>query len=275
MAIRSTNNEEDIYFNKIRREIKLKLKINIDQYKEAYIKRRIAVRMRACKCRTYKEYYEYLLKHPEEYKELENVLTVNVTEFWRDVTVYKEIKKILEKMVLDKSRRSIRIWSAGCSSGEEPYGIAIIIDNLLEKHKRKSLKVTIIGTDIDRKVLEKARKGIYLDKQLKNIDPPLISKYFTKISEYEYQIKPIIKKYVQFRIHDLIKDPPLKNMDMILCRNVVIYFDKEVQEKIFLKFYEALVSGGYLVLGKTEILRGKAKELFKTVNHRERIYQKP
>ena len=160
--------EDDIYFNKIKRDIKSKLKIDLDQYKKSYIKRRLATRIRACKCRTYKEYYEYLLNHPEEYKELEKALTINVTEFWRDISVYREIAKILEKMILDRSRRSIRIWSAGCSSGEEPYGVAIIVDNLLEKHRRKLLKVTIIGTDIDRNVLAMARRGIYLDKQLKN-----------------------------------------------------------------------------------------------------------
>jgi len=268
-------NEDDIYFDKIKRDIKIKLKINIDQYKEAYIKRRISVRMRACKCKTYKEYYEYLTKHPDEYKELENTLTVNVTEFWRDLTVYKEIAKIFEKMIMDKSKRSIRIWSAGCSSGEEPYGIAILIDSILEKHNRKFMKVSIIGTDIDRKILDRARKGVYLDKQLKNIDAKLIPKYFNKLNESEYQVKANIKKYVQFKIHDLIKQPPLKNMNMILCRNVIIYFDKPVQEKLFLKFHEGLVNGGYLILGKTEILHGKARELFKTVNHRERIFQKP
>ena len=265
----------DIYFNKIMREIKLKLKINIEQYKEAYIKRRIAVRMRACKCKTYREYYEYLIKNnPDEYKKLENTLTVNVTEFWRDRTVYKEITNILENMISDKTTRSIRIWSAGCSSGEEPYGIAIIIDKLLEKYNRRFMRVSITGTDIDKKILERAKKGIYINKQLKNMDSATISKYFHKLNEQEYQIKEQVKKYVQFKQHDLIKQPPLKHMDIILCRNVIIYFDKQLQEKLFLKFYEGLNKEGYLILGKTEILHGEARDLFKPVNHRERIYQK-
>ncbi|MDK2790559.1 MAG: chemotaxis protein methyltransferase CheR [Methanothermococcus sp.] len=266
---------DEKYFERIKRDIKTKLNIQIDQYKDAYIKRRISVRMRACKCKTYKEYYEYLIKNnPDEYKKLESTLTVNVTEFWRDRTVYEEIKKILEKMISDRTTRSIRIWSAGCSSGEEPYGIAIIINELLEKYNRKFMRVSITATDIDREVIEKARKGIYIDKQLKNIDPLLIPKYFNKLDDNQYQIRSIVKKYVKFKQHDMIKEPPISNMDMILCRNVIIYFDKDIQEKLFLKFYESLVDGGYLILGKTEMLHGKARDLFKPVNHRERIYQK-
>ena len=106
------------------------------------------------------------------------------------------------------------------------------------------------------------------------MDSATISKYFHKLNEQEYQIKEQVKKYVQFKQHDLIKQPPLKHMDIILCRNVIIYFDKQLQEKLFLKFYEGLNKEGYLILGKTEILHGEARDLFKPVNHRERIYQK-
>ncbi|AEH07380.1 CheR family methyltransferase [Methanothermococcus okinawensis] len=265
---------DDIYFDKIKREIRFKLKINIEQYKDAYIKRRVAVRMRACKCKNYREYYEYLIKNnPDEYKKLEDTLTVNVTEFWRDNTVYKEIYKILENLIMDKRTiRGLKIWSAGCSSGEEPYGLAIMINELKEKHNRKFMPVSIIGTDLDSKILDRAKKGVYIHKQLKNIDKELISKYFIKLNEQEYELKKDIKKYVKFKKHDLIKEPPLKGMNIILCRNVIIYFDKKIQAELFLKFYEGLVNNGYLILGKTEILHGKARTLFTPINHRERIY---
>ncbi|WP_292461026.1 protein-glutamate O-methyltransferase CheR [Methanothermococcus sp.] len=264
---------KDIYFNRIKREIKLKLKINVEQYKDSYINRRISVRMRANNCKTYKDYYEYLIKNPNEYKKLENTLTVNVTEFWRDRTAYNEIEKILKNFVMDRKFKSLRIWSAGCSSGEEPYGIAIIINELKYRYNRKFMPVSIIGTDLDSDILNKAKKGIYHNKQLKNIDNSLIYKYFTKLDEHQYEIKKDIKKYVKFKQHDLIREPPLKGMNMILCRNVIIYFDKQIQEELFLKFYDGLINGGYLILGKTEILHGKARELFKAVNYRERIYK--
>ncbi len=266
---------EKMYYKRLLNYIKTVLKIDVTQYKDNYIMRRLRVRMKATKCNTFKEYYEYLRTHPEEKEKLEETLTVNVTEFWRDITVYKEIQKIIDNFVKDKSRKKLRIWSAGCSSGEEPYGVAIIVKEAMNKHNRKLFDAKITGTDIDKEVLAKARRGVYHIKQLKNLPPTIIQKYFTKLNEEEYMIKPEIKKIVTFKIHDLIKDPPLKNMDMILCRNVIIYFDKKIQAEIFLKFYEALNPGGFLILGKTEILHGKAKELFKTYNARERIYQKP
>ena len=266
---------EQMYFKRILNHIKNVLKIDVTQYKDSYIMRRLRVRMKATKCKTFKEYYEYLKSHSDENEKLAETLTVNVTEFWRDLTVYKEIQKIIDGWVADRKIRKIRIWSAGCSSGEEPYGIAIILSEAMEKHKRKLLNALITATDIDKEILAKAKRGVYHAKQLKNLPPQIIEKYFIKLNDEEYMIKNTLKKFVKFQYHDLIKDPPLKNMDMVLCRNVIIYFDKKIQEEIFLKFYEALNPGGFLILGKTEILHGEAKKLFKTYNARERIYQKP
>ncbi|XRO76725.1 CheR family methyltransferase [Methanocaldococcus sp. 10A] len=266
---------EQMYFKRILSHIKNVLKIDVTQYKDSYIMRRIRVRMKATKCKTFKEYYEYLKSHSDENEKLAETLTVNVTEFWRDITVYNEIQKIIDGWVADRTIRKIRIWSAGCSSGEEPYGVAIILSEAMEKHKRKLLNASITATDIDKEILAKARRGVYQAKQLKNLPPQIIEKYFIKLNDEEYMIKNTLKKFVKFQYHDLIKDPPLKNMDMVLCRNVIIYFDKKIQEEIFLKFYESLNPGGFLILGKTEILHGEAKKLFKTYNARERIYQKP
>ncbi|WP_423792167.1 CheR family methyltransferase [Methanocaldococcus indicus] len=266
---------DKLYYKRLLQYIKTTLKIDVTQYKDNYIIRRLKVRMKATKCSSFKEYYEYLRTHPEEKEKLEETLTVNVTEFWRDITVYKELMKIIDNFIKDKSRRKLRVWSAGCSSGEEPYGVAIIILESMKKNNRKMFDAKITGTDIDKEVLNKARRGVYHIKQLRNLPANIIQKYFTKLNDEEYMIKPEVKRLVTFKIHDLIKDPPLKNMDIVMCRNVIIYFDKKTQAELFLKFYEALNPGGFLILGKTEILHGKAKELFKTYNARERIYQKP
>ncbi|MCS3921743.1 chemotaxis protein methyltransferase CheR [Methanococcus voltae PS] len=264
----------DIYFDKIKDLIKSELKIHIDQYKDSYIARRVSVRMRLTKCKGYREYLELLKKTPEEYEKLENTLTVNVTEFWRDITVYREIKKIFEEKVKDSRVKSIKIWSAGCSSGEEPYGLAIILKELCEQYSRKFLRITINATDLDKEIVRKARQGIYIDKQFKNMDEDTINKYFTKIDRNHYQISSDIKKMVTFKNHDLIKEPPIYEMDFILCRNVIIYFGKEIQEILFNKYYEGLSDGGYLILGRTEMLHGEPREMFIPHNHRERIYQK-
>lgn len=265
---------DDMYFKRIKRDIGTKLKIQVDQYKDTYILRRVSVRMRLCKCKDFKEYYEYLTKNPSEYEKLENTLTVNVTEFWRDRTVYNELRNVFEKIVTDRTVRSIRIWSAGCSSGEEPYGLAVMIKELMEKHNQKFLRVLITATDLDKEILERAKEGTYISKQFKNMDQDVIDKYFDKLNDKEYQIKKEIKRMVQFKKHDLIKEGPMKDMNMVLCRNVIIYFEKDIQEKLFMKFHEALNDGGYLVLGKTEMLHGDSRNAFKPSNHRERIYQK-
>jgi len=265
---------DDMYFKRIKRDIGTKLKIQVDQYKDSYILRRVSVRMRLCKCKDFKEYYEFLLANPSEFEKLENTLTVNVTEFWRDRTVYNELKKLFESIVMDKKNRSFKIWSAGCSSGEEPYGLAIMLKDLMEKHNQKYLRVTINATDLDKEILEKAKKGVYISKQFKNMDEGTINKYFTKLNDDEYEVKADIKRMVQFKKHDLIKEGPVPGMNMVLCRNVIIYFDKKVQEELFMKFHSALIPNGYLVLGKTEMLHGDSRNAFKPANHRERIYQK-
>ncbi|ABR54168.1 Protein-glutamate O-methyltransferase [Methanococcus vannielii SB] len=265
---------DDMYFKRIKRDIGTKLKIQVDQYKDSYILRRISVRMRLCKCKDFKEYYEFLLTNPAEFQKLENTLTVNVTEFWRDRTVYNELKKLFESIVMDKKNRSLKIWSAGCSSGEEPYGLAIIIKDLMEKHNQKYMRVTITATDLDKEILEKAKNGQYISKQLKNMDDITINKYFTKLTSEEYEVKTDVKRIVQFKKHDLINEGPISGMNIVLCRNVIIYFDKQIQEELFMKFHNALIPDGYLVLGKTEMLHGNARNAFKPVNHRERIYQK-
>ncbi|MBP2142914.1 chemotaxis protein methyltransferase CheR [Methanococcus voltae] len=264
----------DMYFDKIKDLIKSELKIHIDQYKDSYIARRVSVRMRLTKCKDYREYLELLKKTPEEYEKLENTLTVNVTEFWRDITVYREIKKIFEEKVKDSRVKSIKIWSAGCSSGEEPYGLAIILKELCEQYSRKFLRITINATDLDKEIIKRAQQGIYIDKQFKNMDEDTINKYFTKIDRNHYQISSDIKRMVTFKNHDLIKEPPIYEMDFILCRNVIIYFGKEIQEILFHKYYEGLSDGGYLILGRTEMLHGEPREMFIPHNHRERIYQK-
>ena len=161
---------DDMYFKRIKRDIGTKLKIQVDQYKDTYILRRVSVRMRLCKCKDFKEYYDYLTKNPAEYDKLENTLTVNVTEFWRDRTVYNELRNIFEKLVTDRKVRTIRIWSAGCSSGEEPYGLAVMIKELMEKHNQKFLRDLITATDLDKEILGRAKEGKYISKQFKNMD---------------------------------------------------------------------------------------------------------
>ena len=227
--------------------------------------------------KTYNEYINYLKKHPDESKQLLDTLTVNVTELFRNPDVYNIIEKKVIPDIFSKakehSRKNIRIWSAGCSSGEEPYSIAMIFLDILEKQVQK-YGIIIYATDIDKKSLEKAKAGIYSFEEIKNVGHARISKYFDHVGD-KYHIKNEVKKLVSFKKLDMISEPGLNAMDMILCRNVVIYFSNELKERLYVNFYNSLRHGGYFIQGKTEMLKGDAKDLFEVVNNSARMYKKP
>ncbi len=247
---------------------------DISGYKDDFLYRRIRARMLALNLRSLNDYVTYLRRNPKEVKELLNNISINVSEFFRDPWVWEEVKKILIKVIESKKPlRTLRLWSAGCSKGEEPYTISIILHELLGPKIRNYL-ITIYATDIDHEALEEASKGVYRINSLRNVPPQLRMKYFEKVGPGLYMVKPEIKQYVKFRRHDLIRDPPLPFMDMVFCRNVLIYFSKELQNKVLLKLWRSLRVGGYLVLGASEYLTGEVVNYFKPVSIRARIFVK-
>jgi chemotaxis methyl-accepting protein methylase len=167
------------------------------------------------------------------------------------------------------------VWSAGSASGEEAYTVSILMHEWAEKHHRRHEvdRVRIVGTDIDRKSLDNAQRGVYPDLSLSETPPHLRQRWFSPGPPF--RIRPEAQKNVSFVRRDLISDPAEGGQSLIFCRNVVIYFDREIQERLFKDFYDALVPGGHLVLGKVETLIGVARTLFRPVNNRERIFRKP
>jgi len=262
-------------FEELKKKISEDKNFSCAQYKDPYLKRRFAIRMRATTTKSYREYMGLLDTDPEEYPILLSVLTVNVTEFFRDTSVFEEVKHVLELAIKAKQenhRNSMRIWSAGCSDGSEAYTIAMLSDHILGT-ETSSFKVNIYATDIDDSSLKRGRDGIYKPDLLKGVAKPYLQKYFNKV-DGGYQVTNSAKKIVTFKRNDLINERPLPMMDMIFCRNVVIYFSRELQTKLFMNFYNSLVKGGYFVMGKTETLVGEARDKFIQVNNKERIYQK-
>ena len=263
----------DRSFRDLKQLIVQNLSLDCDQYKDGYLKRRFAVRMRARGVSDYGGYVQLLRSDPLEYDELMRDLTINVTQFFRDEAVFGVLEdEVLPLLIYRKvtlGDASIRIWSAGCSSGEEPYSIAILIRELLGEEY-----VTIVASDIDDEVLESARRGRYMPRQIVNVPLPYLERYFTLDGDL-YQLSPSIMNMVQFRNIDLFTKTAGSRFDMILCRNVVIYFNRDMQERLYIKFHRALQPGGYLVMGNTETLMGEATTLFTPVHLRERIYQKP
>lgn len=262
-------------FEELKKKISKDKNFSCSQYKDPYLKRRFAIRMRATGTKSYREYMSLLNTDKEEYPILLNVLTVNVTEFFRDPPVFEEVKRVMGAMIKGKQegkKTFARIWSAGCSNGSEAYTVAILADQILSSHV-DNFKVNIYATDIDPDSITAGREGVYKPDLLKGVNASYMKKYFTEV-DGNYQVVEPIRKMITFKRNDLINEQPLRTMDMILCRNVVIYFSRELQEKLFMNFYNALNDGGYFIMGKTETLVGPAKDKFVPINNKERIYQK-
>jgi len=250
--------------------------LDCNHYKDGYLQRRFAVRMRARGVSEYDEYARLLKADPTEYDELMRDLTINVTQFFRDQPVFRtleeEVLPLLIYHKVSKKEASIRLWSAGCSSGEEPYSMAILLRELLGE-EYDNFSVSIVASDIDEDILKSAREARYLPRQVVNVPRPYLERYFA-LEGGEYQLSPEITDMVRFRKIDLFTATAGSHFDMILCRNVVIYFNREMQEQLYMRFYHSLREGGYLVLGNTETLVGEAATLLNPVHLRERIYQK-
>ncbi len=269
-------------FEFLKRKISRERGFNCDYYKESVLERRIRNRMRRANINSfieyaYIEYAELLDRDEEEYNTLIDTLTVNVTEFFRDPSAFKILKNtVIPSIISNKDtqgRKVISVWSAGCASGEEPYSVAILFREFLGD-KIEGYHFHINATDIDATVLEKAKAGVYSESQLKNVNSLYLRKYFTKEGNM-YRISDDIKKFVRLRKHDLISGMDLKYFDLILCRNVMIYFSRETQEEIFMRFLHALNPSGYLMIGKTETLTAGMEKKLELIDLHERIYRKP
>jgi chemotaxis protein methyltransferase CheR len=271
------NIEEDKEFLLLKRKIFKDTSLDIHQYKNNYLRRRIDVRMRANNTQNYIEYYRLLSKEPMEYNTLLEDLTINVTHFFRDPEVFQVIEdEIIPLLIYEnvkKQHRTIRLLSVGCASGEEPYSLAILMHYLLGEEFDK-FNVSIYGIDYDKTSLEIARSGKYYPQQLENVRAEFLESYFDFDDEL-YHISDEIQDMVRFKNQDIFNGNFGKHFNIIVCRNVMIYFTKDMQERLFEQFYDSLKNGGYLIIGKTETMVGEVKENFEIINSRERIYQKP
>ncbi|MCM8773891.1 MAG: protein-glutamate O-methyltransferase CheR [Candidatus Omnitrophica bacterium] len=258
-------------FNQLLEKIYQDRGVDFSQYHRNILKRRIALRMQVNGIDSYTDYLKLLINYPEEYDKLFEVLTINVSEFFRDLDNWAVINSLLkdlsEKARLEKRR--LKVWSAGCAYGEEPYSIAI-----LAKELNLAEVIEIIATDVDKSSLEVARRGEFDTYRIKNISKELLKKYFDSKGDGKYQLKDNIKIMVEFKYHNLIGDPYPKDMDIIFCRNVFIYFTKPLQEQILNRFYYSLRDEGYLVIGKSEVILTEAKLIFEEVSIENRLYRK-
>lgn len=259
-------------FASLKRYIELTLKIQCGNYKEDYIKRRLLSRMRSTNTSNYGEYLKYLKENTPELEVLRKALTINVTEFFRDQDVYEFLKDTILPDLF-RQRKRIRIWCAGCSTGEEPYSIAMILSDLIARNKELSAQV--FATDIDKIVLAKAQEGIYSQKAMVKLSPQQIHRHFTKLPDDTYQVKPHLKELIRFRPHDLMSGVPVARwLDLITCRNVTIYFTEVQKDDLARMFHGALVTDGYYIMGKTEYLGRQVEQLFAAKNSVQKVFIK-
>lgn len=258
-------------FEKLKRVLHSKTNVNFGYYRESYLKRRLNVRLVATKNTTYSDYILYLTANPNEYDLLINDLTINFTKFFRDSDVYSYLKEALLPELLS-TRRMLRIWSAGCATGEEPYSLSMLIHEV-GKQRLKDCRVTIYASDLDKNALGRAKNGDYTERMVQGIDEHMLKEYFD-LEGSLYKVKPFVKQLIQFEEADLMATPKHQNLDLILCRNVMIYFSKEIQNKIYAHFHDSLKSDGYLITGKTEFVGMEVSNKFTDVNPKCRIYKK-
>ena len=232
--------------------------------------------MRARSTESYSDYADVLDADAREYERLVRSLTVNVTKFFRNWDTYEVVERQVIPRLLERSDPELRIWSAGCSSGEEPYSVAILLHKYATEngYAARLGSTKVIGTDIAVDCLGEAERSFYGDGALGETPPHLEKKYFPAVAGMRTMI-PEVRNLVTFERSDLLSSPPpFESSHLIVCRNVIIYFEREAQERLFEEFHRNLAPGGFLVLGKVETLLGKARSLFTPVNARERVFRK-
>ena len=249
----------------------------VEAYKDKCIRRRIAVRMRACGVHTYADYQALLDHSPTEYERLRDALTINVTRFYRNAETWNLLRRDLSPRLCAQVAGEIRVWSAGCSSGEEAYTIAILSAEHLDRTGRPGEldRLVVDATDVDRLSLERAEAARYRPENLAEMPPELVRRYLEPAGP-ELQVVARVRRRVFVRRVDLSSArPPRADYHMVVCRNVHIYCDRPMQERLLQAFTDSLAPGGYLVLGNVETRRGTVRDRLLLVDPRERVYRRP
>jgi two-component system CheB/CheR fusion protein len=242
-------------------------------YKRSSLQRRISKRMQSLRIERASDYLDYLEVHPDEFIQLFNTILINVTSFFRDTAAWEFLTaEVLPRLIASKQpHEPIRVWSAGCASGEEAYTLAMILAEALGLESFRH-RVKIYATDVDEEALVQARHASYSARDLQPVSPELRSKYFEEVGN-RFVFRPDPRRAVIFGRHDLVQDAPISRLDLLVCRNTLMYFNAETQSRILARFHFALNDTGVIFLGKAEMLLTRAN-LFTPVHLKHRIFVK-
>lgn len=263
----------DALFEAILEQLRVHRHFDAGAYKDRCIRRRVAKRLRASGARDATDYLERLAVDDDELDNLLATLSVHVSQFFRNPDAFR----LLEQRVLpdlcrlarEAGRKELHLWSVGCAGGEEPYSLALLIDELAPA----GLDVSILATDVSEPALEEARAALYDPARLAEVPAAVLTRYFTPEGR-RYRLNEQARRMVRFERHNVITAPAFPAAELILCRNVLIYFTREEQARILARFAAVLPEGGALVLGRGETLGGPERTLFRAEFPTERIYRR-
>jgi chemotaxis protein methyltransferase CheR len=245
----------DAEFNLFSRLIYEQSGIHFSDMNRSILDTRLQERLRVTRYANVTGYYEFIMKNPEEMKMLLDSVTTNLTRFFRNAGQFETLEHfVLPDLVAHKTRLKaphLKVWSAGCATGEEPYSIAFVLKDKLPKH----FAIEIIASDLSLKSIMTAQEGYYPEQKIEGVPPSYLAKYFEK-EQHGYQVKEEIKSLIRFDYHNLKFDSGLQNIDILFCRNVIIYFDEAAQKSVINRFWKIMSPHSYLFLGHSESLFG-------------------
>ena len=263
----------DLLLEKVRRDSGYDFR----DYRRGTVIRRLARRLHAAGTKTYLEYMHFLDAHPQEYPKLADDITIKVSGFFRNTYAFQQVAKlVLPALVAEKAtmtERDLRFWSAACARGEEPYSIAILLDQFLGQ-RRCDFNVSVHASDISQSALDVAQAGIYSLDDIQGLPGNVLESYFRRQKNYE--VRSEIRRMVSFSRFDLTSDtlPPFTSVDCIFCCNVLIYLQKQLQQRVLSMIYDSLATPGYLVLGEAETPTNNICDKLKCLDSKARIYKK-
>lgn len=272
IAITDSHNKSNEYYLERIRELLLKIyNFDLQTYKQKFLRRRVQTVMYSERAESVEDYYQMLLENPEKISKLINSLSINVSGFFRNESVFKYLKELFAQ---NKARRIKRykIWSMGCAKGEESYSMAMILDEL--DYKSAGMQAIIDASDMNEGIIKEAKEGIYHKKELSSV-PKQYLKYFVSCGTDNYSIDARIRSNVRFKCENLLNiEPRYESFDMIVCRNVLIFMEKSHQELLFNLMNQSITGDGIIVLGLTENVPPKFANQWEALSLRLRIYKK-
>jgi chemotaxis protein methyltransferase CheR len=262
-------------FARIRQILLFNRGFNLNAYKDRCIRRRIAIRIRSTHCESVSDYCDLLLSHKSEIDKLVKVLTIHVSQFFRNLSAFEKLRTEIIPYLFSKARqkgvKSLRFWSLGCAGGEEPYSLALILAEHFSREMQE-IPVRIDATDVDSGIIQSAENALFNHDRLLETPMNYIQKYFEE-EDSQYRLSPAIRATVNFSQGEMFNSLVYHECDLLLCRNVLIYLARAQQEIVFRHIANSLSKDGFLVLGKSETILGESRSLFQTVCPVERIYR--